>query len=149
MKKVSLFMAIFILAALLSGCAGGQTKAPEPTPSPPPVDVDLTVLSSTMVYGEVFQMMMEPHAYLGKTIKMRGLYSASYHEPTEQYYHFVVIQDATACCAQGLEFFWMGEHVYPDDYPQDGSELEVTGVWERYEEDGQLWYRIKTDALRW
>ena len=38
----------------------------------PSVDVDLTTLSSTMVYSEVFNMMMEPIAYEGQTIKMDG-----------------------------------------------------------------------------
>ncbi|NCC19739.1 hypothetical protein EOM33_01630 [Candidatus Saccharibacteria bacterium] len=111
------------------------------------VDVDLTALSSTMVYGEVFNMMMEPDSYIGKTIKMRGLYYINYYELTAKYYHFVVIQDATACCAQGLEFIWIGEHVYPDDYPEDETEIEVIGVWESYEEEGQTWFRIKTNAI--
>lgn len=111
------------------------------------VDVDLTVLSSTMVYGEVFNIVMYPESYVGKTIKTRGLYYADYYEPTEHYYHFVIIQDATACCAQGLEFIWFGEHIYPDDYPENEAEIEITGVWESYEEEGQIWYRIKTDAI--
>ncbi|MBO6282705.1 MAG: hypothetical protein J6M63_02110, partial [Pseudobutyrivibrio sp.] len=37
--------------------------------SDPSVDLDLTTLSSTMVYSEVFNMMMEPMAYEGQTIK--------------------------------------------------------------------------------
>ncbi|NLF35254.1 MAG: hypothetical protein GX585_04735, partial [Clostridiales bacterium] len=102
-------------------------------------------LSSTMVYGEVFNMMVEPDGYVGKTIRMRGLYYASYYDVTEQYYHFVIIQDATACCAQGLEFLWTGEHTYPDDYPENETKVEVTGVWERYEEDGETYYRIQAD----
>ena len=106
------------------------------------IDVDLTALSSTMVYGEVFNMMMNPDNYIGKTIKVCGLYYASYYEATEQYYHFVIIQDATACCAQGLEFRWESERVYPEDYPQNDTEIDITGVWESYEEDGQTWYRL-------
>jgi hypothetical protein len=111
------------------------------------VDVDLTALSSTMVYGEVYNMMMEPERYIGQTIKMRGLYYSNFYESTGQHYHFVIVQDATACCAQGLEFVWIGEHVYPDDYPENESEIEIAGVWEGYEEEGHTWYRIKTDAI--
>lgn len=111
------------------------------------VDVDLTALSSTMVYAEVYNMMTEPESYIGKAIKIRGLYYATYYEPTKQYYHFVVIQDATACCAQGLEFIWL-EHVYPNDFPEDETEIEITGVWESYEEEGQTYYHIMTDAVK-
>ena len=39
----------------------------------PNVDLDLTVLSSTMVYSEVFKMMMAPEEYEGTTIKMDGI----------------------------------------------------------------------------
>ena len=42
---------------------------------------------------------------------------------------------ATAYCAQGLEFVWDdGSHAYPDDYPADGEEVVVTGVFETYAE---------------
>ncbi|HHU07532.1 MAG TPA: hypothetical protein GXZ59_04220, partial [Clostridiaceae bacterium] len=113
----------------------------------PEVDIDLTVLSSTMIFGEVFNMTMEPDSYIGKTVKMRGQYSASYLEEGDKLYHFVVILDATACCAQGLEFVWTGDHVYPEDYPVNKSLIEIIGVWEKYEEDGQVWYRIRTEEI--
>ena len=39
------------------------------------VDVDLTVLSSTMVYSEVYNMVLEAEGYVGKTVKMNGLFA--------------------------------------------------------------------------
>ena len=36
------------------------------------IDVDLTKLSSTMVYSEVYNMMYTPDDYIGKTVKMKG-----------------------------------------------------------------------------
>lgn len=47
----------------------------ESTPEPvavPTVDVDLTKLSSTMVYSEVYNMMNSPKEYVGKTVRMYG-----------------------------------------------------------------------------
>ena len=42
-------------------------------PSAGKVDVDLTVLSSTMVYSEVYNMLYnDPAHYLGKTVKAKG-----------------------------------------------------------------------------
>lgn len=112
------------------------------------VDCDLTTMSSDMVYATVYQMMTDPDSYTGKTIRMDGLYYAGYDEWTKKYYHYCVIQDATACCAQGLEFVWDdGSHVYPDEYPQDNAEVVVQGVFETYQEDGSDYCRLKEASL--
>lgn len=111
------------------------------------VDVDLTALSATMVYAEVYNMMTAPEAYMGKTVKMRGQYYASYYEVTDNYYHYVIIADATACCQQGIEFIWNGDHQYPQDYPDDNTQIEVTGIFGSYEELGYTFYYLSTDAI--
>ena len=60
------------------------------------IDVDLTVLSSTMVYSEVYNMMVSPEAYIGKTVKMEGLCAYYNDEQTGNDYYTCIIQDATA-----------------------------------------------------
>ena len=113
------------------------------------VDIDLTVMSSDMVYATVYQLMFESDDYVGKTIKVRGNYLASWYDKTQQYYHCVIIQDATACCAQGLEFIWGdGSHAYPDDYPANDTEVEIIGEFETYVEDGYEYCRLKNASLR-
>ncbi len=122
-----------------------------PAPKPPRAKdgdvVDLTMLSSTMMYAEVYNIMMEPDRYIGKTIRMNRPYYASYFEDTEQYYHFVIIEDATACCQEGLEFTWKGDYKYPDDYPVDGTIIEISGVLESYDENGDTYYGIVSDGI--
>ena len=98
------------------------------------LDVDLTVLSSTMVYSEVYDMMYYPENYIGKTVKMKGSYAGYHDEITGKYYHACIIQDATACCAQGIEFEPANDYKYPDDYPVEGQEVCVTGVFDTYKE---------------
>ncbi len=133
--------------------SAGEATAPSNSakesqvPSEAAVDVDLTILSSTMVYAEVYNIMIEPDAYVGKVIRMRGEYVAYHDEETDVYYHAVIISDATACCAQGLEFIWTGEHNYPEDYPANETEIEITGVFESFEENGYTWYRIRTNSV--
>lgn len=101
------------------------------------VDIDLTEMGSDMVYATVYQLMVNPGEYIGKTIKMEGTYYASYFDQTEQYYHYCIIQDALQCCSQGMEFIWEdGSHVYPDDYPEDGTLIVVTGTFATYREEG-------------
>ena len=44
----------------------------------------------------------------------------------------------TACCSQGLEFVLAGEHSYPADYPELGTEITVVGTFQTYEENGYM-----------
>ena len=112
------------------------------------VDVDLTVLSSTMVYSEVYNMLYyDPESYYGKTIKMTGVFSIyqmvvdGVAQPDPVAYG-CIIADATACCAQGMEFVLEGDFTYPDDYPELGTEITVIGEFQPYEENGMTWYHL-------
>lgn len=115
------------------------------------VDYDLTTMNSDMVYASVYQLMVDPETYVGKTFKMQGTYYSTFYEPTNKYYHYVIIEDAAACCAQGLEFVWGdGSHVYPDEYPANESRVEVSGTFETYKEgeDERLYCRIVNATMR-
>ncbi len=111
------------------------------------IDVDLTQLSSTMVYSEVFTIMMKPESYIGKTMKMRGLYSYFHDAMTDKDYSACVIQDATACCAQGIEFVLTDDYKYPEDYPEIDEEITVTGVFDSYQEGEYTFYTLKNARL--
>ena len=114
------------------------------------IDIDLTTMGSDMIYANIYQMMTEPSSYEGKVIRIVGNYNANWYEPTKQYIHCVIIQDATACCAQGMEFIWDdGSHVYPDEYPKNDTEITVTGVFETYQDDGDsnVYCRLKDACI--
>ena len=96
--------------------------------------LDLRELSPTVVYSEVFAMMNEPESYEGKTIIAKGPFSHYDDDRTGQQYYAVIVKDATACCAQGIEFVLYGDKKYPDDYPEDGEEVTVTGIFNTYED---------------
>ena len=101
------------------------------------VDYDLTQMNSDMVYVMVYQMMAVPEQYVGKTFRMDGIFYSSYYDTTNQYYFYCVIQDALACCTQGIEFVWDdGSHIYPDEYPEEAEEIIVEGTFETYTEEG-------------
>lgn len=113
------------------------------------VDYDLTVLTANMIYVQVYNMMYSPDEYIGKTIKVRGTYYPMYYEATNNYYHYVMIKDAQACCQNGLEFIWDdGTHVYPDEYPQKDAEIEMVGTFNSYiEEDFEYYYLDVDDVI--
>lgn len=157
-----------LLALLLTGCAGTgaqpvptatpavtatpsapvSTPTPAPTRDPEAVDVDLTELSSTMVFAEVAAMVRDPEQYLGKRVRMQGQLAVYPANPAldVDYFYTVVVQDATACCQQGL-VAWQsaavifrkntGDHqlgarfgqrpVFPDKYHIVAESVETTG----------------------
>ena len=106
-------------------------------------DVDLTALSSTMVYSEVYNMMTAPSDYIGKNVKMKGAFSYYQDPNTGNEYYACIIQDATACCAPGIEFVLAGDHKYPDDYPEMNSEITVAGVFDTYMEGEYMYCTLK------
>ena len=117
------------------------------------VDVDLTVLSSTMVYSEVYNMLYnDPAHYLGKTVKARGTFSI-YQLVTDGVLqpdpvsYACIISDAAACCAEGMEFVLEGDYTYPDDYPELGAEITVIGEFQSYEENGMTRYHLVNARL--
>lgn len=71
-----------------------QTEKPK---SADGIDVDLTTLSSTAVYAEVWNMMAEPESYIGKTVKMKGVFAVYEDETTGQQYFACIIADALGC----------------------------------------------------
>ena len=113
------------------------------------VDVDLTVLSSTMVYSEGYNMLyFYPEDYYGKNVKMTGQFNV-YQWVDESgivadmpVAYACIISDATACCAEGVEFVLEGDYTYPDDYPELGTEITVIGEFQSYEENGVTWYHL-------
>ena len=116
----------------------GSVNAPEAS-----VDVELSVMDSDMIYATVYQMMSDPEQYVGKTFRIEGKFYVTYDEMTKNQYYYCVIKDATECCAQGLEFVWGdGSHIYPDEYPNDGTEVIVDGTFELYMENDSRYCRL-------
>ena len=59
----------------------------------------------------------------------------------------VLISDATACCAQGIEFVPAGEHMYPYDYPAIGDEIVIHGTFNTYEDETGAYVQLKDAVL--
>ncbi len=98
-------------------------------------DVDLVGASATIVYGEIYSMVTTPMLYHGKTVKLTGYYDEYFDVMTNTLYCSVFVMDALACCAQGLQIEFSDSYAYPDDYPEDGSEMTIFATFEIYYPD--------------
>ena len=156
------------LLVLLAGC-GAVEPAPSvtppvsepatvPTPVPtteqataafsipsglPAVELDLSSLSKTMMYSQVYDMIYNPDAYLGKTVRILGPVNCAVDEETGREHYACIIEDATACCMQGIEF----ELADPDvSVPPNGETVLVSGTFDTYM-DGPYLYCVLRRAV--
>ena len=109
------------------------------------VDIDLTQLSSSMIYAQVYDMVYKSEEYTGKSVKVKGLFSYFKDADTGKEYFSVTVSDISACCSQAIEFVLKDECTYPDDYPPLDTEITVVGNFNCYKE-GVYTYCQLTDA---
>lgn len=110
------------------------------------IDIDLARMSGTVVYAQVYKMVTEPKKFIGKHIKMKGFFSSYFDEETEQRFYGCVIQDALACCSQGLAFELSKPRKYPKEYPAEGSVITITGDFDFVKEEDGASYPIVRNA---
>ncbi len=133
MKKI--IPMIIALALFLTACGGGEPL----TNGEGGIDIDLTVMTDTMVYSQVYDLMTNPTDYLEKTMKFVGTFYSEVDAATLTKYNFIIINDATGCCPQGLEFILDDEE---DEYPDEMQSIEMVGTVVPYEVAGNTYYRI-------
>ena len=152
-RQTMLLLALLIICIIVTGCVnddaqyGVASVRSDTAQANDGVDVDLTVLSATMVYAEVFNIMSNPDDYLGKTIRAAGLYYSAFYDVTGVYYHFIYIEDAAACCSQGLEFMLSDELSYPDYSPLTQTRIEIVGVFDSYIEESKTYHYLIVDDI--
>jgi putative membrane protein len=91
-----------------------------------------------MFATQVSDVYLNAEDYLGKTIKLEGLFKSELYYGKEEPYCFVIRYGPGGCCGMdanvGFEVAWAKENAKP--YPVVDSWVEATGVLKTYEEDG-------------
>ena len=147
-KKLSIMICVIMLFAF-TACGGGDASGGDSEPEKADVnyeevDLDLTAMSDTVMYSMVLDMEENPEEYLGRTVKMTGSYASMYSEEQGKMLYACLIQDATACCSQGLEFEPVEE---PDESLEQGTEITVVGVLNSYEEYEVTYCTLKNAVM--
>ena len=143
--KRSVILLMCAICIFVSGCSGGGETSDADVPKQ--IDIDLSEMSNVLAYSQISSILDSPDDYLDKTIRINGQYLASFYEETDSYYHFVVVADSSLCCQYYLEFELSGESAYPNDYPEENANIEVVGVFARYDELGETFYHLLVDEI--
>ena len=155
MKKIIAIILVLVFALSFVACSKNSdkndnsnskttTKITESTTEAKSVDLDLTQLSSTLIYSEVYNMLITPDDYKGKIVKMKGQFNQYTDEQTGKTYNAVIIPDATACCQQGLEFE-LSDKTNPNF--EQGAEITVVGTFDTYSEGELLYCHLKNAKI--
>ena len=114
------------------------------------IDIDLTTMNATMVYSEVNNMLSSPSSYVGKIVKMEGPFIPFDSTNPDYCYPAIVIRDATACCASGIEFLLYGvprcSKAGGNGYPLYNEEATIVGRFETYLEGTDMYVHL-VDAI--
>ena len=109
----------------------------------PAADYDLSDMSKTMMYSQVYDMIYNPDAYRGKTVRILGPFNRYTDEETGEEHSVCIIRDATACCTQGIEFE-LTDPAAP--VLQDGDTVLVSGTFDTYM-SGPFLYCVLRNAV--
>ena len=153
MKKIICLLLCFVITVCFVGCnndnpdkkseSSAEAQTDTLSADENEIDIDLTEMSGTMVYSEVYNMTNSPSDYTGKRVKMSGKFSVYTDKETGKNYFACLIADATACCSQGIEFLLKDEKKYPDEYPELGTEITVVGTFGTYYEGKSRYCQLK------
>ena len=92
------------------------------------IDIDFTKYNYNMASAMIFEIFMDQEKYLGKRIKIRGKFYADEDEHGQ--FFAVLLYDATACCQTGFSFEDNNRR-YPEDYPAQLEDIEITGIYSK------------------
>lgn len=140
MRK-SLYIPFILAVCCLSGCQGIIGPMPSPDISTQTFSktdnvYDITELDKKVIYMAVSDLIENPEPYLGRTIRISGPCVSQCVNNTT--YHTVMFSNETNCSQLGVEFALKDDVDYPEDY----TNVTVTGTFSSYQENGETYYHL-------
>ncbi|MDI9521482.1 MAG: hypothetical protein QM308_10090 [Bacillota bacterium] len=108
---------------------------------------DLSRMSATMAYAQLYAMLMQPEGYVGQTVKVQGEYYPLTDDEGITRVHGVIVSDMAACCQVGLEFLLTGNPP-PGTYPPPMSTVEMTGLFDLCNDGGEKFCVLRINELK-
>lgn len=113
--------------------------------------IDLSLMPQEKAYGYLMEISKDPQAYLGKTIRLRGVFFVQGEETDNQtvhthtdgnnYYCIVMDKDGNSI---PMDFIPPQDMEYPSDFPPIQTDITIQGVFTAFadEEQGQMYCAI-------
>jgi hypothetical protein len=158
MKKVSIVSCIAVF--LLFGCGNTKTVSQKSEPIPVKASAENTIvevprervieIKEKMFIAQTNDVYLNQEDYLGKTIKLEGLFKAEQYDKNAPPYCFV-LRYGPGCCGSdgnaGFEVAWNKEETASKSYPQEDDWVEAVGVLKTYEENGYPYLYLALSSL--
>ncbi|GHU30359.1 hypothetical protein FACS1894172_03480 [Spirochaetia bacterium] len=101
-------------------------------------------IKEKMFIAQTNDVYLNPEDYLGKTIKLEGLFKSDTYLDADTAYHFVLRYGPGCCGTDGNAGF---EVAWDQAYPQEDEWVEAVGLLSSYEEDGYPYLYIQLSSL--
>ncbi|NLJ64373.1 MAG: hypothetical protein GX337_03145 [Christensenellaceae bacterium] len=105
---------------------------------------DLSRLSSTMAYAQLYDMLCNAENYVGSAVKLKGPYMP-YQSEAGELMHFVLVYDMQGCCELALEMLpTRGANI---EYPEMNTEIEAEGLFDICNDDGVRFVALRINRI--
>lgn len=102
-------------------------------------------ITEKMYVSWINEIYTNPTDYLGKEIKIEGMFSGSYYEETGKTYYYVY-RVGPGCCGNDGSMCGF-EITTSEKLPSENDWIEVVGTLEQYEEDGNYYLNLKDSKI--
>ena len=139
--------AIFAASALvfINSCSGAKQTAGSASQES---NIDVIEIREKMFLAQVNDVYLNAEDYLGKTIKLEGIFMAEQSYEREEPYCYV-IRYGPGCCGSdgnaGFEIAWAKNR--SGSYPQSNDWVEAIGMLKYYEEDYYQYLYLELSSL--
>jgi zinc transport system permease protein len=104
-------------------------------------------IKEKMFIAQVNDVYLNPEDYLGKTIKLEGIFTLDQYEGYENPYCFVIRYGPGCCGNDGNAGFEVAWDTQEKSYPEADAWVEATGMLSSYEEDGYPYLYLSLASL--
>jgi zinc transport system permease protein len=140
MKKVSIVSIIAVL--FLFGCGNAKTIPIKTT-----AENTIIEIKEKMFIAQTNDVYLNPEDYIGKTIKLEGLFKAEQYIENAPPYCFVLRYGPGCCGSDGNAGFEVAWDKADKSYPNIDDWVEAVGVLQTYEEDGYPYLYLALSSL--
>jgi hypothetical protein len=175
-RPAVLFMGVLLLSTALTACGPGSSIGPAqrnaagtravslPDSGSPDVKTDDNRTGSTggqkkpvveikekMFIAQTNDVYLNPEDYMGRTIKLEGLFKSYSSEEYDNAYCFVIRYGPGGCCGNdgsaGFEVAWDENYTLQPGYPEEDAWVEAIGELKNYTENDYPYLYLSLSSL--